>query len=354
MKKAKWIVWLGLMIVTSQITIFVDESIAQVEPLPVITISGKFYAVRNQDPKYPLKTRISKDTERQFSKFFTFTKTDRSRLLKLRAILQPLANLDDPVALYWLAKTYDLFEFGAGDEQDGKIALKYYNKAADLGMATVEYFLSMSYRYNFMGLSKDERKVISYLDRAKLHGDNEIKVEVLLSYARLYYPRERTDFAFIPRDPQKMKAALQEAYKLDPNNTTVADWLGEELYESQQYTDALTVYRHSSNRHTYQRIAKMYETGKGTSIDIASALLWYKKAAKQALSESEQNPVLPIYLRAAAVGDIYRLICQEKISPAAANPYFIQEDYQKYLRQTIEHQQKLKLKKNPCTLDGVG
>jgi TPR repeat protein len=354
MKNTQRLILLGLMIVTSRATIFVDRSIAQVEPLPTITISDRLYDVKNQDPKYPLKTRISKDTERQFLKFFTFTKTDRSRLLKLRLILQPLADRNDPIALYWLAKTYDLFEFGMGDDRDGIIALKYYNKAADLGMATVEYFLSSSYRYSFMGLPKDERRVVGYLDRAKLHGDSEVKVEVLLDYARWYSPHNRTDFAFIPRDSQKMKAALQEAYKLNPDNTTVADWWGGELDKDQQYEEALAVYRHSSNRYTYERIAQMYETGQGTPIDIAAALLWYKKAAKQALSASEQHPNSPIYFRAGAVRDIYRLVCQEKISPAAASPYFDETQYQQYLRHSIQHQRELKLKKNPCIPNGVG
>jgi TPR repeat protein len=344
----------GSILVSSNITAPIDRSIAQTEPLPTIAISDRSYGVQNQDPKYPLKTKISKDTERQLLKFFTFTETDRSRLLKLRSILQPLAERNDPVALYWLAKTYDLFEFGMGDDRDGAIALKYYNKAADLGMASVEYFLASSYRYRFIGLRKDERKVISYLDRAKLHGDSHVKVEVLLDYARWYSPSDRTDFAFIPRDPQQMKAALQAAYQLDPHNTTVADWWGEELDKNQQYAEALVVYRHSSNRHTHQRIAQMYETGKGTSIDITTALFWYKKAAKQALSEPEQQPNLPIYLRAGAVSDIYRLVCQKKIAPAAASPYFNKIEYQQYIRQSIEHQQELKLKKNPCTLGSVG
>ena len=58
----------------------------------------------------------------------------------MRPILQPLADRGDPIALFCLAKTYALYEFGNGDSIEAIVALKYYPKAADLGMAEVEYF----------------------------------------------------------------------------------------------------------------------------------------------------------------------------------------------------------------------
>jgi hypothetical protein len=89
---------------------------------PSITIGDRLYEVPHQDRKYPLKTRISPDTVKQLNSFFVFLKVEKPRVIALRPILQPVAEGGDPVALYWLAKTYDLAEFGLGNEQDAKIA----------------------------------------------------------------------------------------------------------------------------------------------------------------------------------------------------------------------------------------
>ena len=349
MTRIRQLILAGLISISSNFIRSIDMAIAQSMPLPTIAIPDRLYDVQNQDPKYPLKTRISRDIEKQLGKFFVFTKADRSRIIKLRSILQPLADRNDPVALYWLAKTYDLYEFGAGEEKDAIVALKYYTKAADLGMATTEYFLSTVYRYSLMGLPKDERKVISYLDRAKLHGDRQVRVEILKDYARWYSPQDdRTDFTFIPRDANKMTEALRSAYVLNPTDPTIADWWGGDLFDRQQYSAALEVYRHSSNSYTHARIAQMYETGKGTSIDLPMALSWYKRTAKQQLLENTEHPGAAVYFRSGAVGDIYRLVCQQKIAPTAASPYFETQAYQKYLQESRNHQEALKLKTNPC------
>jgi uncharacterized protein len=343
MNKLKQLILAGLILVSSNAL----GSIAQSETLPTIVIPARSSNLQTQDPKYPLQTRIDRDIEQQLSKFFVFTKAAGSKIIQLRSILQPLADRRDPVALYWLAKTYDLYEFGVGNDRDTAIALKYYTTAADMGMATVEYFLSSVYQYRLMGVPKDERKVISYLDRAKLHGDNRVKVEVLLSYARLYSPTsDRTDFTFIPRDVRKMTDALQSAYAIEPDNPTVADWWGEELDKRKQYSVALSVYQRSSNPHTQQRVAQMYETGTGTAIDIPTALLWYKRSAKQQLSAD--NSGIPTYYRSGSMAHIYRLVCQQKIAPSAASPEFQQLEYDAYLQESINHQAALKLKTNPC------
>ena len=342
MNLIKQLMLTGLILVSSQ------NAIAQGESLPKIEIPERSENIPTQDPQYPLQTRINRNLERQLSKFFVFTKVDRSKVIQLRSILQPLADRRDPVALYWLAKTYDLYEFGLGNDRDAAIALKHYIRAADLGMATVEYFLSSVYKYRLMNVPKDERKVISYLDRAQLHGSNEVKVEVLLDYARLYSPeRDRADFASIPRDAGKMNAALQAAYAIDPDNTTVADWWGTELEKRTQYAAALAVYRHSTNPYTEERVAQMYETGRGTAIDLPNALIWYKRSAKQQLSSSETTSIRT-YDRSSSIGHIYRLVCQNKISSSAAIPEFQQSEYDVYLQESINHQSTRQLKTNPC------
>jgi Sel1 repeat len=349
MYKIQQLVWTGLLLVSNNLVLSIEPSTANTPPLPTSAISDRVYDVKGQDPKYPLKTRVSPDVEQQFSKFFVFTKADKTQIIKLRSILQPLADRSDPIALFWLAKTYDLYEFGIGDDKDAIVALKYYTKAADLGMATAEYFLADVYRYSLMGLVKDERKVISYLDRAKLHGNNSIKAAILLHYARWYSKtlEPRTDFKFIPPSESKMLEALQSAYALDPNDTTIADWWGGELDERHQYTTALEIYRRSENPHTHQRIGEMYETGKGTSIDLPMAISWYKRSAKEQI-KGDYISTLPYYYRSASVDHLYRLICQQKISPADARPYFRQPEYESFLEESRLHQRSDNLKTNPC------
>ena len=351
MHKIQQIVWTGLLLVSSNLSLSIEPSTANTPPLPTISISDRVYDVSGQDPKYPLKTRISPDVERQFSKFFVFTKADKTQIIKLRSILQPLADRSDPIALFWLAKTYDLYEFGIGDDKDAIVALKYYTKAADLGMATAESFLADVYRYRLMGLAKDERKVISYLDRARLHGNNSVKAAVLLDYARWYskaIESDRTDFTFIPKDDRKMLEALQSAYALDPNDPTIADWLGGELDERQQYTAALELYRRSTNPQTHQRIGEMYETGKGASIDLPMAISWYKRSATAQIVSDGSDSNAPYYYRSASVHHLYRLICQQKISAVDARPYFRQPEYERFFEESQWHQRHENLKTNPC------
>ena len=347
MPKINQIVLTGLLLVSSNLALSI---VATAMPLPTISISDRVDNVRGQDPKYPLKTRISPDVEQQLSKFFVFTKADKTQIMKLRPILQPLAEQGDPIALFWLAKTYDLYEFGNGDSLDAIVALKYYTKAADLGMAEVEYFLADVYRYRLMGLAKDERKVIGYLDRARLHGNNSIKAAVLLHYARWYSKTTapaRTDFIFIPQEDRKMLESLGSAYALNPDDTAIADWFGKELEDRQQYAAALDVYRHSTNEYTYQRIGEMYETGKGTSIDLPMAVSWYKRSAKAQIA-SDNTLDLPDYYRSQSVHHLYRLICQQQISPASASAYFKQSEYERFIEESRWHQRNENLKPNPC------
>ncbi|WP_373541016.1 SEL1-like repeat protein [Chamaesiphon sp.] len=143
-----------------------------------------------------------------------------------------------------------------------------------------------------------------------------------------------------------MTDALQSAHAIDPDNPTVADWWGEELDKRKQYTTALSVYQRSSNTHTQQRVAQMYETGIGTAIDLPTALLWYKRSANQQLLAD--NSGIPTYYRSGSMAHIYRLVCQQKIAASAASPEFQQLEYDAYFQETLTHQAVRKLKTNPC------
>jgi TPR repeat protein len=89
------------------------------------------YPVPYQSAAYPLKTHISPTQLAEFNQIFQFGKFDLKKAIALRTQLQPLADANDPIACYWLAKTYDWFEFGVGQDSDVPIALKWYRKSAE-------------------------------------------------------------------------------------------------------------------------------------------------------------------------------------------------------------------------------
>ena len=170
----------------------------------------------------------------------------------------------------------------------------------------------------------------------------------------MYSPTlDRTDSTLIARDERKMMAALKSAYALDPDNTTIADWLGEELDQRQQYTAALEVYLHSTNAQKYQRIGEMYETGKGIAIDLPMAISWYKRSAKAQIT-TDSSLKVPYYYDSESVRHLYRLICQRKISSAAVSPYFKRSEYQRFFQDSLVYQRNNNLKTNPCVLGSGG
>ncbi len=117
---------------------------------------------------------------------------------------------------------------------------------------------------------------------------------------------------------------LQQAYTIDPHNTTVADWYGDRLYAAKRYAEALKVLSNSDNAYTWERIGRMYELGQGTTTDINKALTWYKKMAIDGKNqENDLNPVSEY-----GKHNIYRLICLNKVTSQQAKPVYTPEDYQ--------------------------
>jgi TPR repeat protein len=284
------------------------------------------FSVTGQSAKFPLYTQITIKQQQDFRKLFSFKHFQAAKAVALRPQLKPLAAAGDPVAQFWYGQSFDFYGYGLGNSIDGAVALKWYQKAADRGFAEVEVFLATSYRYAFLNLKTDEQKVLDYWQRATLHGNNSIKADILLEYARLYQPDEkRSDFKMIPQDGSKLFAALAEAYRLDSTNATTISWYGSLLFERQSYAKALAVLKKSSNGSDYRRVASMYELGQGTAINLSQAVAWYKRAINDERSNSQQNTSLD-----GALGDLYRLICQKKISQASAKPYFLASEYKAY------------------------
>jgi TPR repeat protein len=141
------------------------------------------YAVEFQAKKYPLVTQISPAEIIEFNKIFDFGKFNSQKAIALRKRLQPLADKNDAVACYWLAKTYDWYEFGIGKEKDRPLALKWYHQAAKLNYPPASYFLYKAYFYRFMGLKKDDNEASKWLHKAKETSSGKLLSQILMELA---------------------------------------------------------------------------------------------------------------------------------------------------------------------------
>ncbi len=152
------------------------------------SVAQTTYPVTTQSTAYPIRTQVSPAIKAEIENIFQFGKFDPKRAIVLRTKLQPLADINDPVACYFLAKTYDWYEFGVGKESDRAIALKWYHRAAELNYFPAAYLLYQTYFYRFMGVETDYAKSIKWLNRSLLLAANSNKAEVLLNFARLSNP----------------------------------------------------------------------------------------------------------------------------------------------------------------------
>lgn len=282
------------------------------------------YPVSEKYSKYPLRTRISPAEIAEFEKIFQFGKFEPKKAIALRKRLQPLANANDPVASYWLGKTYDWYEFGAGKESERPLALKWYSKAAELNYIPAIYFLYQTYFYGFMGLEKNDSEAFRWLLKAKKIADGKEKSYILKEFARLSDPaQDDMKLRSIPKNLTAHLEYLRQAYTLNPRE--LADYYGDSLYKTKRYIEALTVLSHSDNPYTWRKLGQMYEQGLGTSkANIVQALFWYKKMATDARKyENHINPI-SMYGRL----EIYRLLCLKKITEQQAAPIYTPKSYQ--------------------------
>jgi TPR repeat protein len=286
------------------------------------------YPVPSQSAAYPLNTQISPTQIAEFEQIFRFGKFDPKKAIALRTQLQSLADANDPIACYWLAKTYDWFEFGVGQDSDVPIALKWYQKSAELNYESAAYLLYQAYFHEFMGLSKNEIEATKWLNKSKELATGTTKAHILVDFARFSDPnREATAYdslSTIPRNIDAHLQYLQQAYAIDPHDSWVADYYGSSLYESKRYKEALSVMSNSDNAYTWQQLGQMFEEGKGTPPNMTQALFWYKKMVLE--GGKQENDLNPIRLYGKL--NIYRLLCLKRITTQQAAPIYSPKDYQ--------------------------
>jgi TPR repeat protein len=309
-----WVLLLGMSI-----------GIAFARPIGAQTL----YPITSQSANYSLKTQLSPAQIETFNRIFQFGKFDPNRAIALRVKLQPLAEANDPVACYWLAKTYDWYEFGVGKVADRPIALKWYVQSAKLNYFPAAYFLYQTYFYGNMGVAIDYPEAIKWLNRSLELSSPANKSDILTEFARMSDPdRDDNPIALrkiISRNRTAHLGYLKQAFDLEPQNPRLADYYGDSLYKAKQYTVALSVLKISDNPYTWRQIGRMYENGEGTKSDLTQALFWYKKMAIEGKKlENDLNP-LSLYGK----HEVYRLICLKKVTPQQAKPVYTPADYYK-------------------------
>jgi hypothetical protein len=280
------------------------------------TNAQTLYPIPNQAVSYPLKTQISPAQIAEFNQIFQFGKFDPKKAIALRDILQPLATANDPVATYWLAKTYDWYEFGIGQEKDSETALKWYRQAAELNYIDAVYFLYQAYLYGFLNVKEDKAEAAKWLNRAYEIGSGEAKSRILIEFAGWSDPNADKTLPTIPKNAASHLEYLRQAFILNPNDGRVADYYGDRLYKAKRYAEALSVLSKSDNPYTWRQVGRMYERGEGTLPSIPQALIWYKKMAIE--GKEKENDLNPITLYGRQ--EIYRLMCLKKITPEQAAP----------------------------------
>lgn len=201
--KIKFSILLGLMILVGSIS-------AQV-------------LVDNQDDKMPLYTELSEETLSPYYKLFTKSEFSVEGMKEFRSFLKPYADKGDPIGMFMYAKAHDLYPFKKGSKTDAKIALEYFEKASNAGLADASYMLYGHYRNGYMTLPKDSYKSLEYMKKAMEQSNNSTKAALMTGLAKLHHSDEgevglNQDFPAVKYNTELAKYYLTEAIKLNPNN----------------------------------------------------------------------------------------------------------------------------------------
>lgn len=250
--------------------------------------------LEGQSSDYQLLTIMNADVLKAYRKFYGQSKVKSEQK---RTFLEPYVALNDPLAIYKYATTYDLFHWGIGDSLDAQMALKYYQKAADLNYAKAEYQLFGTYEYNFMGIPKDSKKAKEYLNRATEHGDAKMKLSTL------------KDKVANAKDDDSKILYLIEMFELDSSNTFALDGLGNGYEVKKDFEKAAFYYLKSSNINMLTKVGLWYAEGKRLPKDLERGMEILKDAIERMeAKKSYQGSINPKH-------ELNRLHYCEKLFP---------------------------------------
>lgn len=280
--------------------------------------------IPSQDTNFPLYTTLDTSKVKIYSKYLVFGNYDSLKVLEFRKYLKPYAEKNDPLGQYLYAEAHDLFHLGLGTPKDAKIALEFYEKAANQNMAIAEDFLSRAYHYNFMNLETDYKKMLDYLNRAVLHGDKIMKLEGYKRLANIYY---RGNIPKIRKNIDKAIEYLEKTLAYKPNDTWTIDFVGSLYADKGDYLKAKEILLTSDNEQSHLKVATWLVEGKVLPRDTKTGTKILREKAKIVQENYENigeymgsiNPIL--YLNEA--------YCQEQITKEEIGE-FVLEAYQKY------------------------
>ena len=164
----------------------------------------------------------------------------------MEAVMYHKGIFENPEELYALGKRY---YYGTGTEKDYTKAVKYFQKAADQGLANAQDYLALCYYYE-QGIAQDYEKAAQWWQKAADQGHRNAQYNLGLCYK---------NGKGVPTDPAKAAALFQKA----------ADQ-GETLAQV--------------------RLAESYYYGKGVKQDFEKAAEWYEKAVQQG-HEAAKGPL---------------------------------------------------------------
>jgi tetratricopeptide (TPR) repeat protein len=274
--------------------------------------AGDRRAIPGQAPSAPLFTTLAVEDERTLGELLQFERFDRDRVLPWRVRLVPLAEGGDPLAQLWLARLYDLYPFGKGTPEEGRIAMRWYTRAADQHLAVAEHLLFSIYDNGLLGIPDDKPTARAFLERAYADSGGALKAEAALDLARLYMPPHA--------DAARGLHYLEEALRLAPDNQTAIDWLLDIYAERGDHKRAVKLAERSRNPAMIEKIAELC-LHKLHDAPCAIRLL------RQARAWPREDTTPP-----EALLELYTLVCRKQVARAslgaidtpAAWTYFMQ------------------------------
>jgi len=186
--------------------------------------------VENQDSELPLYTELSDEVLTPYKKLFSKTEFNLEEMKAFREWVKPYAMKGDPVGMLMYAKAHDLYPYKKGNKKEAAIALEYFEKASDAGLADASFILYGHYRNGYMTLPKDSYKSLEYMQKTIEQGGDSTKAALMTGLARLHYSETgevgaNKDFPAVKYNTDVTKYYLAEAVKLNPNNNWAKDQL---------------------------------------------------------------------------------------------------------------------------------
>lgn len=260
-------------------------------------------AIAGQAAKVPLTTAVTVEDERTLSGLLRFGHFERAAILPWRERLAPLATGGDPLAQLWLARLYDLFPFGEGTPEEGRIAMTWYKRAADQHLAIAESFLFTAYNHGLAGNPVDMPKALAYLQRSYADAAGELKADTCLSLARMYIGPASEAGGRVPGAPDARKGLryLEEALQLAPTNQTAIDWLISLYAEKGDVARASALAERSTNRHMIDRAAQLCVKRKDPTCAI--------RLLRRAATFPTDDDIPP-----QALLELYTLVCRKQLA----------------------------------------